>query len=150
MTKTENGYAIYKMKNVTTGEIITEFFLPVKDLRGSFDKRQRLARLNTDGYVCCGFVNVDKATYLTARLNETVNEFCQNDQYRQEFRQSYADRYLDETFYETMRLIDDFKWTCLRKLDQQVRRLICEDMDVQNEIAVQLYDALHGRNSISI
>ena len=39
-----------------------------------------------------------------------------------------------------MRLIDDFKWTCLSKLEQQVRRLVREDFTVQNEIALQLYD----------
>ena len=121
----------------------------MKKLKRSILKLKTLSEYSKNGYVCAGFVAVDKETYLNARLNETVKEYCDNEAYRRDTQERYYQNSLsNKVYFETMRLIDDFKWTCLSKLEQQVRRLVREDFTVQNEIALQLYDGLHGLNCI--
>ena len=128
---------------------MTEFFLPEKCLIDKLQRLKTLSEYSKNGYVCAGFVAVDKETYLNARLNETVKEYCDNEAYRRDTQERYYQNSLsNKVYFETMRLIDDFKWTCLSKLEQQVRRLVREDFTVQNEIALQLYDGLHGLNCI--
>lgn len=144
-------YMIFKFRRPEEEDIVTEFFLPDTDV---FDKLRRLKTLadyRLDGYICCGFVRVDKETYLNARVNETVRQYCENEDYRQSVLGQYQTRAINsEVFFDTMRMIDDFKWTCLKKIEMQVRRIIREDFEVQNEIAVQLFDAVHDNNSLMI
>lgn len=140
---------IYKFRRPQEDDYVTEFFLPEKCLIDKLQRLKTLSEYNKNGYVCAGFVAVDKETYLNARLNETVKEYCDNEAYRQDTQERYYQNSLsNKVYFETMRLIDDFKWTCLSKLEQQVRRLVREDFAVQNEIALQLYDGLHGLNYI--
>lgn len=140
---------IYKFRRPQEDAYVTEFFLPEKCLIDKLQRLKTLSEYSKNGYVCAGFVAVDKETYLNARLNETVKEYCDNEAYRRDTQERYYQNSLsNKVYFETMRLIDDFKWTCLSKLEQQVRRLVREDFTVQNEIALQLYDGLHGLNCI--
>ena len=140
---------IYKFRTPQEHDYVTEFFLPEKCLIDKLQRLKTLSEYSKNGYVCAGFVAVDKETYLNARLNETVKEYCDNEAYRRDTQERYYQNSLsNKVYFETMRLIDDFKWTCLSKLEQQVRRLVREDFTVQNEIALQLYDGLHGLNCI--
>ena len=140
---------IYKFRRPQEDDYVTEFLLPEKCLIDKLQRLKTLSEYSKNGYVCAGFVAVDKETYLNARLNETVKEYCDNEAYRRDTQERYYQNSLsNKVYFETMRLIDDFKWTCLSKLEQQVRRLVREDFTVQNEIALQLYDGLHGLNCI--
>ena len=140
---------IYKVRRPQEDDDVREFFLPEKCLIDKLQRLKTLSEYSKNGYVCAGFVAVDKETYLNARLNETVKEYCDNEAYRRDTQERYYQNSLsNKVYFETMRLIDDFKWTCLSKLEQQVRRLVREDFTVQNEIALQLYDGLHGLNCI--
>ena len=140
---------IYKFRRPQEDDYVTEIFLPDKCLIDKLQRLKTLSEYSKNGYVCAGFVAVDKETYLNARLNETVKEYCDNEAYRRDTQERYYQNSLsNKVYFETMRLIDDFKWTCLSKLEQQVRRLVREDFTVQNEIALQLYDGLHGLNCI--
>ena len=140
---------IYKFRRPQEDDYVTEFFLPEKCLIDKLQRLKTLSEYSKNGYVCAGFVAVDKETYLNARLNETVKEYCDNEAYRQDTQERYYRNSLsNKVYFETMRLIDDFKWTCLAKLEQQFRRIVREDFTVQNEIALQIYDGLHGLNCI--
>lgn len=142
---------IFKMRKPQDNEIVTLFFLPDKSVFDKFRRMTELAEYRANGYMCSGFTCVDKETYLNARLNETVKDFCENEEYRRDVLDRHSRGLLSETvFFETMRLIDDYKWTCLKKLSMQVRRLVRDDYEVQNEIAIQLYDAMNGRNSVAL
>lgn len=142
-------YAILKFRKPQDNDIVTEFLLPDKSLFDKMARLKTLADYRVNGYICCGFVTVDKETYLNARLNESVREYCENEDYRKEVVGQYHRSVIsNQVFFETMRLIDDFKWTCLKKIEMQVRRLIREDFSVQNEVALQLFDAVHGNNSL--
>lgn len=103
----------------------------------------------TGEYAIQGDLSQCKVTYLNARLNESVREYCENEDYRKEVVGQYHRSVIsNQVFFDTMRVIDDFKWTCLKKIEMQVRRIIREDFDVQNEVALQLFDAVHGNNSL--
>lgn len=142
---------IFKMRKPQDNEIVTLFFLPDKSVFDKFKRMTELAEYRANGYMCSGFTCVDKETYLNARLNETVKDFCENEEYRRDVIDRHNRGLLNETvFFETMRLIDDYKWTCLKKLSMQVRRLVRNDYDVHNEVAIQLYDAMNGRNSVAL
>lgn len=142
---------IFKMRKPQDNEIVTLFFLPDKSVFDKFRRMTELAEYRANGYMCSGFTCVDKETYLNARLNETVKDFCENEEYRRDVLDRHSRGLLSETvFFETMRLIDDYKWTCLKKLSMQVRRLVRDDYEVQNEMAIQLYDAMNGRNSVAL
>lgn len=138
----KNGsYMIYKMIN-TKGEEETLFFLPEVDE----DKlKRKLARLlevqnyKNNGYSVFGILYVDKETYLNARLDYRVKEYCQLDIAEQETRgRKY--QMTPEVYFQTMQMIQDSKWTCLKTISMTIRRLVREDFDVYNEIGLQLYD----------
>lgn len=138
----KNGkYMIYKMVN-TKGEEETLFFLPEVDE----DKlKRKLARLlevqsyKNNGYSVFGILYVDKETYLNARLDYRVKEYCQLDIAEQETRRDKY-RMTPEVYFQTMQMIQDSKWTCLKTISMTIRRLVREDFDVYNEIGIQLYD----------
>ena len=112
---------IFKMRKPQDNEIVTLFFLPDKSVFDKFRRMTELAEYRANGYMCSGFTCVDKETYLNARLNETVKDFCENEEYRRDVLDRHSRGLLSETvFFETMRLIDDYKWTCLKKLSMQV------------------------------
>ena len=138
----KNGsYMIYKMIN-TKGEEETLFFLPEVDE----DKlKRKLARLlevqsyRNNGYSVFGILYVDKETYLNARLDYRVKEYCQLDISEQETRR---DKYkmTPEVYFQTMQMIQDMKWSCLKTISMTIRRLVREDLSVYNEVGIQLYD----------
>ena len=148
----EENYMIYKFRLPQQEEVLTGFFLPDKTWLDKIERVKRIAEIRAEGYICSGFVRVNKETYLNARLEETVKEFCSNENYREKVLHEYQveKTMTSQVFFDTMRLIDDFKWTCLQKIQMQVRRLINSGLDVWNEIALQLYDSINGNNSVII
>lgn len=145
-----NGYSIFKFRRPLEEEITTLFFLPCKDRISEIKRDRELKNMTDNGYICAGFVNVDKETYLNARLDETVRQFCENEKFRMDCVQKFSSGSMSlQTFTDTMRLVDDFKWTCLTNIYGQVRRLLYrEEFDVRNEIALQLFDGLNGNNDL--
>lgn len=137
----KNGsYMIYKMIKGEKEE--TLFFLPEVDE----DKlKRKLARLlevqsyKNNGYSVFGILYVDKETYLNARLDYRVKEYCQLDIAEQETRDRKY-QMTPEVYFQTMQMIQDSKWTCLKTISMTIRRLVREDFDVYNEIGIQLYD----------
>lgn len=140
---------IYKFHLPDEEEYVTEFFLPDKSLTDKLLRLKKVSDYQKEGYMCVGFIAVDKETYLNARLNVTVKNYCDNESYREDVLNRYFQSGMSsKVFFDTMKLIDDWKWTCLSKLEMQVRRLLREDMTIQNEVAIQIYDGLHGMNSM--
>ena len=134
-------YMIYKFYNRGTDTYETEFFLPDDTFQRIAYRLLTIASYKEKGSRIAGVLYVDKESYLNARLNLTVEEYIDNDRYEQEVRQKYrCGQMKKEVYLNTMRCIQDFKWTCLKKIDMQIRRIVREDFDVENEIALQLYD----------
>lgn len=136
----QGDYMIYKLYRKDPEDMVTEFFLPDNPKR----KVRRLASLASykkEGYLVFGIMYVDKESYLNARLTATVEDYIYEDQMEQETRRKYKYGQINKDVYlDTLKLIQDFKWTCLKKIDMQIRRMVREDFDVENEIALQLYD----------
>ena len=132
-------YEVVKLR--LEDSVITEYFLPMTSLERKLDRWSRMNELKSSGYVVLATVFVDKETYLNLRINDTVGDYCYQDKLEQEYRVKYRHDEIDrEVYIDTMKAIQDYKWTCLKKLDMQMRRLFREDFDCYNEIAVQLYD----------
>lgn len=146
----EQQYMIYKFRQPQSEEVMTEFFLPDKTWLDKIERVKKLAEIRAAGYICSGFVRVNKETYLNARLEETVREFCGNEKYREKVLHQYqVERTMtSQVFFDTMSLIDSFKWSCLHKIEMQVRRLLNSGLEVWSEIALQLYDGIKGNNSL--
>lgn len=133
------NYEVVKLRREDS--VITEYFLPRTSLERKLDRWSRMNELKNNGYSVLAIVFVDKETYLNMRINDTVGDYCSQDKLEQEYRVKYRHGEVNRDVYiDTMKAIQDYKWTCLKKLDMQMRRLFREDFDCWNEIAIQLYD----------
>ena len=135
-------YFIYKFSD---GEDVhfTEYFLPDTDLERKFDRLLTIARHKTNGFKVVGLVKVDRNTWFNARVDELVADYCQMDKDEQEYKSKYRLGQMNrEVFFDTMRLLQDHKWTILKQIDMRLTRMLREDMDIENEVAIQLFDSL--------
>ena len=134
-------YMIYKFYNRGTDTYETEFFLPDDTFQRTVYRLLTIASYKEKGSQIAGVLYVDKESYLNARLTATVEDYIYEDQMEQETRRKYKCGQLERDVYlDTLKMIQDFKWTCLKKIDMQIRRILREGFDVENEIALQLYD----------
>ena len=137
----KGDYMIYRLVK-STGEEETLFFLPEIDEDRFRRKMCRLLELQaykSQGYEVYGILYVDKETYLNARLDYRVKEYCQLDQSERDTRLRQREM-TPETYLLTIEMIQDQKWTVLKQISMLMRRLIREDFDIHNEIGIQLYD----------
>ena len=134
-------YMIYKFYSEETNTYSTEFFLPDDTFQRIVYRLLTIASYKEKGSQIAGVLYVDKESYLNARLNLTVEEYIDNDRYEQEVRQQYRRGQMKrEVYLDTMKCTQDLKWSYLKKVDMQIRRILREGFDVENEIALQLYD----------
>jgi hypothetical protein len=137
----KGNYMIYKLVK-STGEEETLFYLPENDedrLRRMAYRLLELKQYKSNGYEVFGILYVDKETYLNARLDYRVKQYCQLDLDERKTREEKY-KYNPEVYFQTMQMIQDMKWTALKTISMLVRRLIREDLDIHNEIGIQLYD----------
>lgn len=133
-------YEVVKLYSTELG-YTTEFFLPNNTLERKLSRRITLSDRKSAGYAIVAIAYVDEETYINLRINETIEDYCYEDRLEQEYRVKYRHGEIDrEVYIDTMKSIQDYKWTCLKKLDMQMRRLFRKDYECYNEIAVQLYD----------
>ena len=134
-------YMIYKFYNSGTDTYETEFFLPDYTFQRTVYRLLTIASYKEKGSQIAGVLYVDKESYLNARLNLTVEEYIDNDRYEQEVKQQYRRGQMKrEVYLDTMKCTQDLKWSYLKKIDMQIRRILREGFDVENEIALQLYE----------
>lgn len=135
------NYEVVKLYSERENLYINEFFPPTNGLKRLVDKASLLSAYKSDGYLIAVTMHVDKETYINLRINDTVNDYCELDKSEQEYRAKYrAGKINRDVYIDTMKDIQDLKWTCLKKLDMQIRRLNREEFDCYNELALQLYD----------
>lgn len=137
---TRGNYMIYKMHR-DEEDVVTLFFLPDDSLRRVTERLMKLKSMRDSGYKPMGVAYVDKETYLNLRLNETVKDCCEMDTQEQDLRAKYRLGLVDfDVAMQTLEMMRDYKWTCMKKLSMQVRRLIREDFTIYNETAIQLFN----------
>lgn len=137
----KGDYMIYRLVK-STGEEETLFFLPEVDgdrLKRKVCRLLELQSYKSQDYEVYGILYVDKETYLNARLDYRVKEYCQLDQSERDTRLRQREM-TSETYLLTIEMIQDQKWTVLKQISMLMRRLIREDFDIHNEIGIQLYD----------
>ena len=137
----KGDYMIYRLVK-STGEEETLFFLPEVDgdrLKRKVCRLLELQSYKSQGYEVYGILYVDKETYLNARLDYRVKEYCQLDQSERDTRLRQREM-TPETYLLTIEMIQDQKWTVLKQISMLMRRLIREGFDIHNEIGIQLYD----------
>lgn len=140
MTKRGN-YMIYKLQRENPEDMVTKFFLPDDSLSRYFNRLAELSQMRENGYLVMGIAYVDKQTYLNERLNENVREYLYMDNSEEDTKWKYrCGEMTREVALKTLEMINDHKWTLLKVMASQIRRLMREDFDVDNEIAIQLYD----------
>lgn len=138
----KGNYMIYRLVN-SEGEEQTLFYLPERNsdevLRRKAYRHLELAQYKSNGYEVYAVAYVDKETYLNARLDYRVKEYCQLDKNEQETRLRRFEM-SPEVYLKTLEMIQDLKWTTLKQIGMCMRRLMREDFDIHNEIGIQLYD----------
>ena len=142
MTTTKTGeYQIYKFYSRELDQYVTEFFLPDDSVKRMAYRLLTVASYREKGYRVCGILYVCKETYLNARLTQTVEDYLYQEKTEREIKIKFHKGEVSrDTYLDTIKMTQDFKWTCLKKLDMQIRRMIREDFEIYNEIALQLYD----------
>lgn len=134
-------YMIYKFYNRNIDDMATEFFLPDESLARYFKRLATIQSYKENCYQIAGILYVSQEAYLNARLTSYVEEYCYLDAKERETRRQYRRNELDaEVALKTIEMYEDSKWTKLKQISSVVRRLINNDYDVENEIALQLYD----------
>lgn len=134
-------YMIYKMYKQDINDMETLFFLPDESFSRYFRRITSLNVYKADGYQIAGVMYVSHEAYLNARLQSHVEDYCELDAQEQDTRRRFRIRELDEEVaVKTLELIADQKWTVMKQIAMTVRRLTSHDYDVENEIALQLYD----------
>ena len=131
---------IYRLFNEELNDTEVAFFLP-DNARRRLERALALQAMKEKGYLVVGMMYVDKETYLNARLTETVNEYkLMNDQ-EKEIREAFA---RGENSYRTtlrsLEIVQERQWSLLKKINRQIDRIINEELEVKNEIAIQLND----------
>lgn len=138
----KGDYIIYKLIS-KKGEEVVLFFLPEKNtdevLRRKTYRILTLQSYKSQGYSVFAVAYVDKETYLNAKLDERVKDYCYADKLQHEFRERRHEVSPD-VYFDTIQCCEDNKWTALKQISMIIRRLIREDLDVYNEIGIQLYD----------
>lgn len=138
---TRGDYMIYKFYNKELDDMTTEFFLPDENLRRVAERLLTIQCLKDRGYLVMGVVYVDKESYLNARLNDTVEEYLYMDKQERETKRNYRCGHMSaDVAVKTLEMIRDHKWTVLKKLHMQIRRMNREDFSINNEIALMLHD----------
>ena len=141
MTTRHGEYFIYKFYNKETNDYEVEFFLPDFSMRRIGYRLTSLADMKVRGYEIVGILKVDKEAYLNARLAKTVEEFIVEDRAEQEIKQKFQRGEVSKEVYgDTMQCIQNNKWHLYKSICRKVRRLLKEGFDVENEIALQIYD----------
>lgn len=141
MTVRTGEFMIYSFYNKETNTYNKEFFTPDDTLKKFMYRQLTIASYKEEGFQIAGVLYVNHETYLNARLTKTVEDYLYNDQYEQEVKKKFKRGEMSRDVYlDTIKCIQDNKWTDLKILDSQIRRLIRNDYDVENEIAIQLYD----------
>lgn len=138
---TKERYMIYRLFNEELDDMITEFFLPDNSIRRQLERTLKLQSLKDKGYLVMGILYVDKRSYLNARLTDTVNEYIYNDKSEQETKKQFNRGEISyQIAFRTLELIQDRKWTLLKRIHHQINRMINEEVDIDNEIAIMLND----------
>lgn len=140
-------YQIYKLVNYDNGDELLKFYLPEKDIPLKEGLRRQISRLldldslKSEGYQVYGILYVTKDVYLNARLDEVVKEYCYLDNSERETRVKYKKGLMSqEVAMQTLELIQDQKWSDLKRINHLIHRMVIEDIDVENEIALMLND----------
>ena len=138
----KGNYMIYRLVD-NEGREETLFYLPEKDadeiLRSKAYRLLELAQYKSNGFSVYAIAYVDKETYLNARLDYRVKEYCQLDRDEQDTKRRRLEM-TPETYVQTLEMIQDMKWNTLKTISMCIRRLMREDFDIHNEIGIQLYD----------
>ena len=135
------NYMIYRFYSKDMNEYVTEFFTPDKDLRSRAYRIATIASLKEKGYRVAGILYVDKEAYLNARLAVTVEDYLCMENQEREVKLSYrSGNMTSDVAVKTIEMIQDQKWTLLKVLYSQVRRIVRNGYVVENEMALALYD----------
>lgn len=131
------SYAVYKLFNQTTGDKITEFFSPEKT--GRIKTLQDYKRA---GYSLISNERVDIERYLNLKIDNDVEEYVSQDKHEVEIRNKYESGKTTERVYiDTLKLIEEYRGSCLRKLKFHLSWLQHRDFDCTNETAIELYNS---------
>ena len=132
---------IYRFYNKELDDMITEFFLPDDCLRRVAERLLTIQCHKEKGYLVMGVIYVDKESYLNARLNDTVEEYLYMDRQERDVKANYRRGDMNQDVaIKTLEMIQDHKWTILKRIHLQIRRMNREDFSVNNEIALMLHD----------
>lgn len=100
----------------------------------------------SDGFEKISEVVIPREDYVSWKLDRQVEDYLRNESYESEIKKKFGANKMDaKTFFDSLRLIADYRITCFTIMDMYIADLLAMDAEVTNEVALQIYDMLHGR-----
>lgn len=131
-------FTIVSLYDSETESFTQEFFLPDE---GFISKQVRLAELKTQGYRVAGVLYVNRETFYNAKLACLVNEYIKEDHTKQDaIRENKYGNIDADALFIIVQDCEDAKWRILKSMTKLIRRMMRWGYDIENEIALQLYD----------
>lgn len=131
-------FAIVSLYDPETEEFTQEFFRPDD---GFFSRTLRLSELKSQGFKVAGILYVNKETYYNAKLANLCSDYIKQDNFKREAQRDFDNgRISADDLFLRVQCCEDTKWTTLKSITKMVRRMQRWQLDVESEIALQLYD----------
>lgn len=135
------GFYIYELTNTTNGDVEYLFFSPDKSIWDVLRRHYEVKGYKDIGFEVTSMKKVYKDEYLNTKIDHKVFEYCAEDNYEQYTRQRWANKEIsDKVAIETLELIQSRKNVLMSQIGTLIRRCGYADLDVNNEIALALYD----------
>ena len=116
------------------------FFSPIKCLKDEIERRVKIAQYSNAGFKVFATCNVNLETYLDLKIDYCVMQYISLDQREREYRKLCNKRPLEGWELESIEMLKELKFTELKKLSINMRRMKSHNFPVKNDIAVYLND----------
>lgn len=132
----------YQVVSLVNAQGVEEklFFAPVKCLKDEIKRRVRISQYSNAGFKVFATCNVNLETYLDLKIDYCVMQYISLDQQEREYKELHNNKPLEGWELESIEMLKELKFTELRKLALNMRRMRSHSFPVKNDIAVYLYD----------
>ena len=140
--KEAKRFYIYEFEHESAGDIQYLFFPPDVDCHDTIYRMAQVRSITKGGYELNTLRMVTREVYLNAKIEYRLNEYLASDNYEQFTKRRWRDREItDKVALETLTMIQEQKAVSMKQIGMLIRRCQRYDYDVDNEIALAVYDS---------
>lgn len=141
MKTQEKRHYILKFRN-EEGQFKTETLYARDSVLKGLVRESLISDYRKQGFNFVAEFDVTREAYYIAKIDNSVLDYLENEQNRVKVQNDFRECKINKAVYiETMRLIDDYKWTVLSKLHLQMDIASRKEYNITNELAFDLVNA---------